>query len=223
MKEVIKTKNLYKIFNETIDTVALTDISISIYKGEYIALVGPNGSGKTTLLSCLGGYTDITSGSVFIENKNINNIPKRELSLLKNKKFGYIFQNLEILEFLTVKENLEIPLIISNLSNSVKKERVEKYVKFLKLDDQVDKRCSELSGGQKQKVAIGVALINEPEIIFADEPTSNLDKEARSLISEIFLSLNEQGKTIILVSHDLEVLKYVSRTIRLDKSYLIES
>lgn len=217
---LIKCEKLYYVYKGRVDSVALTDISLTIDKGKFVSIMGPNGSGKSTLLSCIGGMKIPSSGRIIVDDLIIDKLGEDHLAKYKNRKIGYIFQDLNLIELLTVRENLELPSLIGNFDKSEMNERVKICSEKLDISSFLDIKVSELSGGEQQKVAIAMALINDPDIILADEPTSNLDKKGRDNVISIFRNLTKKGKTVLVVSHDPAIQSSVDEVIYLDKGYL---
>ncbi len=214
---ILSCENVYYFYPGRKNSVALTDVSLKIQSGEFISIIGPNGSGKSTLMKCIGGITPPSNGRIYYRDVLVSSLSGEEAAKYRNKTIGFVFQDLELIDVLTVKENLEVPLIIAGETSE---QRVAEVAKLLGINHLLKLRVSELSGGEKQRVAIGVGLINDPEIILADEPTANLDKEGRELVVNLLKSYTQKGKTVIIVTHDPYVADHASRTIHLDKGYL---
>ncbi|MEK6590015.1 MAG: ABC transporter ATP-binding protein [Nitrospinota bacterium] len=213
MGAILNAVGVTKLYIRGAETVrALDNINISIERGDMVAVVGPSGSGKTTLLNMLGGFDKPTNGSIYLKEFEISNMKERELNLIRRKEIGYIFQNFHLLPTLTVRENISIPLIFSG-----KKEdgRVERVLEVVGLSNRATHLPSQISGGEMQRTAIARALINDPEILIADEPTGNLDSEMALSIFNLFNSINQQGKTIIIVTHNLELAKKCRRRLHI--------
>ncbi len=211
---IIEVKNLKKTYEGKVPTHALKDVNFGVKKGEFVALMGRSGSGKSTLLHQLGLLDTPTAGQVIIEGTNIISFSKQERSDFRLKKLGYVFQSYALLPELTALESVYLPLMLSNID---KKEYIEKASKMLTkvgLGDRLDHLPKEMSGGEQQRVAIARALVNNPTILFADEPTANLDSESSKVILELFKKLNKDiGQTIIMVTHEPDDEKYVDRVI----------
>jgi putative ABC transport system ATP-binding protein len=213
MGAILNAVGVTKLYIRGAETVrALDNINISIERGDMVAVVGPSGSGKTTLLNMLGGFDKPTNGSIYLKEFEISNMKEKELNLIRRKEIGYIFQNFHLLPTLTVRENISIPLIFSG-----KKEdgRVERVLEVVGLSNRATHLPSQISGGEMQRTAIARALINDPEILIADEPTGNLDSEMALSIFNLFNSINQQGKTIIIVTHNLELAKKCRRRLHI--------
>lgn len=219
---IITTIDLWKIYKSgKIEYPALRGINMKIRKGEFIAIVGPSGSGKSTLLNLLGALDRPTKGKVIIDGIDISKLKSNELAELRNKKLGFIFQTFNLIPYMSALDNVEVPMIASGIPPKERKERARKLLELVGLKGFEKNRPSELSGGQQQKVAIARALVNNPQIILADEPTGNLDSKSANEIIEILHDLNKRGVTIILVTHNLNLIKYCHRVFWL-KDGLIE-
>ncbi len=219
---LIETRNLGKIYCDgDIETPALSEISFDIAEGEFVAVMGPSGSGKSTLLHILGFLDKHTSGEYRFGGKTINDYSEDEIAHVRNKKMGFIFQMFNLLARTTVLENVKLPLLYSDIKESLWDEVAAKAIEEVGLSHRIRHETSQLSGGEKQRVAIGRALINNPSVIFADEPTGNLDSKSGGQIMEIIESLNGKGHTIILITHETYTAEYAERIITL-KDGLIE-
>jgi putative ABC transport system ATP-binding protein len=195
---------------------ALRSINLSINAGELVAIVGPSGSGKTTLLNILGCLDSPDSGEYLIDKIDTSKLKPRELANIRNKKFGFIVQNFALLDDYTVYENIKIPLDYSNTKIKNKKQKIKEILKTLGIEDKLNKYPTELSGGQCQRVSIARALINNPEIILADEPTGALDREMGQQVIDIFKEINKENKTIIIVTHDTNIAAQCDRIITIE-------
>src|SRR3989338_211616 len=214
---LIEIKNLEKIYhNDDIATSAIEDISLSINKGEFVAIMGPSGSGKSTLLHILGLLDKPTKGQYFLDDKEISNFSENELAKMRNNKLGFIFQSFNLLSRTTVFNNVKLPLLYSNIKQSLWSNLVLDAIESVGLSHRINHEPSQLSGGEKQRVAIARALVTKPNIIFADEPTGNLDSKSGKTIMEIIQKLNEkEGHTIILVTHETYTAQHAQRIINL--------
>jgi putative ABC transport system ATP-binding protein len=196
------------------DVVALDRVSISIKEGDFVAVMGPSGSGKSTLLNQVGSLDIPTSGDLFIDGKNIKDMDDRELTNLRLRSIGFIFQKFNLIPLLTAYENVEYPYILKNRRRDEKDGHVTETLQMVGIDQVLaTHRPPELSGGQQQRVAIARALVNNPKILLCDEPTGNLDTATGSQIMGILTTLHKQGRTIIMVTHDPAIARYASRTI----------
>lgn len=207
--ELIHVKKVY--VSDGVPTEALRGVSLRVTRGEFIAVVGPSGSGKSTLLHLVGGLDRPTSGKVLIGGNDINKLSDEKLAELRNEKIGFVFQFYNLIPYLPVIKNVELPLIVKGISSQERKERVLKLLEEVGLKDKAFTRPTRISGGEQQRVAIARALINNPEILLADEPTGNLDSKNSIMIAELFRELNDKGKTIVMVTHNLEVASYAKR------------
>ncbi|MDD3607419.1 MAG: ABC transporter ATP-binding protein [Candidatus Moranbacteria bacterium] len=222
---LILTKNLSKIYdNEGVKTPAVCGVSFSIDKGEFVAIMGPSGSGKSTLMQLLGFLDRPTGGKYFFESRDSEDFSDDELADIRNKKIGFIFQTFNLLPRTTVFENVELPLLYSNQNFNQKqiREKIKSALVSVSMDHRIDHFSNQLSGGEKQRVAIARALVNNPEIIFADEPTGNLDSKSGIQIMKILQKLNDEGKTIILVTHETFTAKHAKRMIRIVDGKIVE-
>ncbi len=213
---MIAVKNLTKDY--VVDgavTNALVGVSFDIKKGEFVAIMGPSGSGKSTLLHILSFLDRPTSGSYTLSDKSINELSDRELAETRNQKMGFVFQAFNLLSRAPVYQNVELPLLYSKVSVGERRERVEKAVADVGLSEKLWVEAGRLSGGQKQRVAIARALVNTPAVIFADEPTGNLDSKSGEQVMEILERLHQTGRTIVLVTHETYTSEYANRLIRL--------
>lgn len=201
---------------------ALKDVSISIEKTEYVALMGPSGSGKSTLMNILGCLDTPTSGTYRLNNIEVSEMSDDELAHVRNKEIGFVFQTFNLLPRLTALENVALPLVYAGWSSSDRRKRAEEVMALVSLADRMHHKPNELSGGQRQRVAIARALINNPSIILADEPTGNLDTKTSYEIMDIFQRINENGNTVILVTHEEDIARHARRVFRL-RDGLIES
>jgi ABC-type lipoprotein export system ATPase subunit len=192
---------------------ALQEVTLDIAAGEFLAVLGPSGSGKSTLMNILGLLDRPDEGSYELDGKTVANLSADELAFLRNKKVGFVFQAFHLLPRATAVENVELPLIYSERSSI--KGLAKKALDEVGLSDRSKHFPSELSGGQQQRVAIARALVNDPDILFADEPTGNLDSESGADIMALFQKLNEAGKTVVVITHDSEVASYAKRSVRI--------
>jgi len=194
----------------------LKGISLEIYEGEFVAIVGPSGSGKSTLMNLLGILDVPTKGKVIIDDKDISTLTESDLAELRGKKIGFVFQQFNLIHSLTALENVVLPTIFQGIPEQVRLERAKKLLARVGLEQRIGHRPNELSGGQQQRVAIARSLINNPSIILADEPTGNLDSASGKQIMELLLQLHvEEKKTIILVTHDQSLVSHAQRVIRI--------
>jgi len=211
---------LYQMGGETIH--ALRDISMEVQRGEYVAIMGPSGSGKSTLMNLLGCLDRPTSGRFFLSGEDVSQMDDDALSEVRGARLGFIFQSYNLIQQLTVLENIEVPLFYRGCSETSSRARAQELAVRVGLEHRLDHKPAELSGGQQQRVAIARALANDPLVVLADEPTGNLDSTSGADILQMFSELNRQGCTLIMVTHDTSVGSQAHRTIRL-KDGRIES
>lgn len=215
--DVLKVKNLTKVYgseNGEASTRALNKISFSVENGEFVGIMGPSGSGKTTLLNILSGIDKATSGQVDINNRSISEMSKKELALFRRKEIGYIFQDFNLLDSLTIKENIMLPMILDKKPAEVMEEKSRELMELFEIYGIANKYPYNISGGQQQRAAVSRALINNPSIIFADEPTGNLDSKSSRGIMECFEKMNrELYATILVVTHDAFAASFCNRVI----------
>ena len=224
MSEIlVDVKNLSKEYKRGGETlVVLDDLNLEIPKQDYLALMGPSGSGKSTLLNLIGGLDTPSSGSVSINGERIDQMNSKQLSNWRASNVGFIFQFYNLLPVLTAQKNIELPLLLTNLSSSQRKKHVETALNIVGLSDRSGHKPSELSGGQQQRVAIARALVSDPDILVCDEPTGDLDRDTATDILNLLKSLNEDhGKTILMVTHDPAAAESAKRSLHLDKGKLI--
>lgn len=216
MENIIRTEDIHKIYKSTeVEVQALRGVSLEIKSGEFIAIMGPSGSGKSTLFNILGCLDTPTKGRYMLEEKDISDLSDTEVATVRNNKIGFVFQNFNLLPKAKAVENVELPLIFSKdkMSRRVKRELARIALVKVGLQGRENHYPSQLSGGEKQRVAIARALVNNPLIILADEPTGNLDSQSSQEVMEIFKTLNKNGKTILIITHELDVAKCSKRIV----------
>ncbi|HYV93982.1 MAG TPA: ABC transporter ATP-binding protein [Chitinophagales bacterium] len=216
MAEIIscdKIRKEYIMGREVI--AALADISFSIQKNEYVALMGPSGSGKSTLMNILGLLDTATSGTYILNGKNVSSLHDNEMAVIRNKEIGFVFQTFNLMPRLSALENVALPLIYAGKNRHFREQRAKEMLSAVGLGDRMDHKPNELSGGQKQRVAIARALVNEPSIILADEPTGNLDSKTSIEIMTIFDQIHKAGNTVIIVTHEEDISLYAHRIVKL--------
>ncbi len=213
----VRTENLWKIFEQEAEEVkAVRDVSLTIEAGEFTALAGPSGSGKTTLLNLIGGLTKATRGSVWVADRDITKMSNRELATLRLEHVGFIFQAYNLLPVLSARENAEFPLLLRGMEQSDREQRVQKLFDRTGLGGLEDRRPGKLSGGQQQRVAIIRAVVGEPALVLADEPTANLDSSTSDALLDVMEELNQElGTTFVFATHDPRVMERSRRLIRL--------
>jgi putative ABC transport system ATP-binding protein len=213
---LISVRNLCKEYdNEGVKTKALCGVSFDIKEGEFVAIMGPSGSGKSTLMQILGFLDRPTDGNYFFEGKNTKNFADDDLAYLRNQKIGFVFQSFNLLPRTTVFENIELPLIYDERkeSQSLIRQKVEQALKAVNLEERINNFSNQLSGGEQQRVAIARALVNDPTLILADEPTGNLDSKNGLQIMKILQKLNDDGHTIVMVTHETYTSEHAKRII----------
>lgn len=218
---ILKVKNLIKEYGKgDARVVAINDVSFEVEKGEFIVMIGPSGSGKSTILHSLAGLEKPTSGSIFLYDKDISKMSKKDITILRRRKIGVIYQFYNLIPTLNVVENMCLPIELDG--RKVDEDKLNKIIDFLNLKERINHLPSELSGGQQQKVAIGRALLMNPEIILADEPTGNLDAKSSNEIIELLKKANkEYNQTVILITHNLEIAKQADRIIEIKDGKII--
>lgn len=212
---IIEIKNLRKDYQVGEVTVhALRGVSLKIEEGEYLAIMGASGSGKSTMLNILGCLDTPTGGEYFLDSSDVSKMGRDELARLRNLKLGFVFQSFNLLARTTALENVELPLFYnSSIKAKERKERAIHALEAVGLEDRMDHMPNQLSGGQQQRVAIARSLVNDPVLILADEPTGNLDTRTSFEIMELFQDLNEQGRTIVYVTHEPDIAKFATRNV----------
>ncbi len=194
---------------------ALANVTLEIAKGDFVAVIGPSGSGKSTFLHLVGGMLSPTEGRVRIENDSLYDLTSDQRSALRKKKIGFVFQTFNLVPYLTALENVQVPLVLAGLAEEEQKPRAESLLGRVGLSDRLDHKPSELSVGQQQRVALARMLANDPALILADEPTGNLDPETSASIMDFLVELNGEGRTIVMVTHDLRVAGRAKRALKL--------
>jgi putative ABC transport system ATP-binding protein len=224
MNEIIQIKQLRRVFQVGSEEVhALKGISFTICQGEFVSIMGTSGSGKSTLLNILGCLDRPTSGEYFIDGNAVSQRTKDELSTLRNRKIGFVFQSYNLLPRTSALENVELPLLYNNtVSSKERKERAVRALEQVGLQDRMTHMPNQLSGGQQQRVAIARALVNDPVILLADEATGNLDTRTSYEIMSLFQQLNSEGKTIAFVTHEPDIAIFTGRTIQLRDGHIVK-
>lgn len=213
---MIEIKNLSKVYKMGKEqVVALNNVSLKIEKGEFVAIVGPSGSGKSTMMHLVGGLDNPSSGEVIVNGDNISSLKDKKMARYRNEKIGFVFQSFNLENTQTALENVMMPLVFAGVSKRERKTRALKALESVGLKELAKHKPSEMSGGQRQRVSIARALINNPEIIFADEPTGNLDTKTGENIMRIFKELNNKGYTIIMVTHNMDEAKKAKRVVQI--------
>jgi len=222
--ELIKVENLTKIYQMgEVKVKALWDVSLEVHGGDFLAVMGPSGSGKSTLMNIIGCLDRPTSGRYLLEGMEVSKLDKNQLAYIRNRKIGFVFQMFNLLSRTTALENVELPLLYSNVPTKNRRRLTEESLALVGLAGREKHLTSQLSGGEQQRVAIARALVNNPSIILADEPTGNVDSQSGAEIMETFKRLNnEKGITIILVTHDMEISKFAKERIFLRDGEIVK-
>lgn len=211
---MINLSHISKIYkSEGLETVALSDISFVVKKGEFVAIMGPSGSGKSTLMHILGALDKPTQGQYILDGENVENLSEDELAEIRNHKIGFIFQAFNLLPRTTALKNVILPMMYAGVSKEERLSKAKKYLEMVGLGDRLEHMSNQLSGGQQQRVAIARALVNNPAILLADEPTGNIASTQAEEIMAIFKRLNKDGHTIIMITHELDIAKHAQRII----------
>jgi len=218
MRDIVKT---YPLGDE--ETVILKGINLSIYRGEYISVLGPSGSGKSTLMNIIGCLDKATSGEYILHGSAIDDLDEKELAQIRSREVGFIFQNSQMLPKLDALKNVELPLIYAGVRPKERAHRAEEMLVKVGLKDRIHHTPNMLSGGQQQRVAIARALVTHPTLLLADEPTGALDQTTGQQIMDLFQELNDDGHTIIMITHDLKVAKHAKRVVNIIDGELTES
>lgn len=222
MMPLLRAQNLSKVYQlDGIVVKALEKINLEIKQGEMSAIMGPSGCGKSTLMHLLGCLDTPTSGKIFLDGKDISSLSEKELAKIRSQKIGFVFQSYNLIPRTSALDNVSLPLIYAGVNASERKKMALNALKLVDLEQRSQHLPNQLSGGEQQRVAIARALINEPQVIFADEPTGNLDSKSGAEIMKIFTALNKEGHTIVLVTHSLSIAKLTRRIIRLKDGRII--
>ncbi|NLR90538.1 MULTISPECIES: ABC transporter ATP-binding protein [Flammeovirga] len=213
---MIELKNISKVFRtDAVETWALENVSLTVEEGEFISIMGPSGCGKSTLLSIMGLLDLPSEGTININGSNPLSLSDKKLAKFRNQHLGFVFQSFHLINDLSVRENVGMPLLYRKISSSEAKKRIEEALEKVGLSHRMDHKPSQLSGGQRQRVAIARAIVGNPSIIFADEPTGNLDSVMGDEVMQMLLKLNKEGTTIVMVTHDEQQAKMTDRIIRI--------
>lgn len=224
LEPVIELKNVWKIYEmDKVKVTALDDVSLTVYKGDFVCIIGPSGSGKSTLMHIMGTLDRPTRGKMFLNAKDISKYSESELANVRGKEIGFVFQQFNLIPTLTAQENVELPMIFQNIPSNERKKRAQKLLDEVGLSHRVNHLPSEMSGGERQRVAIARALANDPLVVFADEPTGNLDSKTGKDIMMLLSHLSEKhGKTLVIVTHDSELAEGISKKIRIKDGKIVE-
>ena len=221
MIQLASIKKSYSLGNE--DVLVLNGIDLKINRGEFISIMGPSGSGKSTLMNIIGFLDRPTEGTYFLNGKEVLQYKEHELAKIRNRAIGFVFQQFNLLPRLNALKNVELPMIYAGVKKKEREERAKEALEKVGLADRMQHLPNELSGGQKQRVAIARAIVNEPDLILADEPTGALDTKTSGQIMELFAMLNkEDGTTVIVVTHEEEVARYANRLILIRDGYIVQ-
>lgn len=221
--QLIKLTNINKSYrNGDQELRVLKDIDLEVEEGEFLAIMGPSGSGKSTLMNIIGLLDRSSSGNYWLEGEEVSQLSEKKLASVRNDQIGFVFQQFFLLSKLNALQNVELPLIYAGVPSAKRKKLAKQYLEKVELAERMTHLPSELSGGQKQRVAIARALVNTPAIILADEPTGALDTKTGQQIMELLIELNNEGKTIIMVTHEPEIAAYAKRTIVLRDGVITE-
>ena len=223
MTQMISMRAIRKVYAMgRMQVEALRGIDLDIAANEYVAVVGPSGSGKSTLMNILGCLDTPTSGDYVLSGETVGGLDRNRLAEIRNKRIGFVFQNFNLLPYASALENVELPLLFGGMATRERRERAEAMLQRVGLEDRMEHKPTELSGGQMQRVAIARALVNEPAIVLADEPTGNLDSASGQAIVTLFRELHAAGQTIVLITHDSGVAKLASRVVRMQDGAIVE-
>ena len=223
-KNIIELKDVAKHYEMGENLVkALDKINIAIEQGDFVAIMGPSGSGKSTSMNLIGSLDLATKGNIYLDGHDIEFLEESELAQIRGKKIGFIFQQFNLIPNLTAKENVMLPMLFQGKEEWEREEKAEELLKLVELGDRIDHYPNQLSGGQQQRVAIARSLANDPDVILADEPTGNLDTKTGEMVMNFLKKLNEEGKTIIMVTHNPELAKEHAKTIYSIKDGRVES
>lgn len=219
---IIETENLTKIYRtEEVETTALDGVNLQLERGQFVSIMGPSGCGKSTLLHVLGLIDDVTDGSYRLLGENVSKYSERKRVALRKKNIGFVFQSFNLIDELTVRENVELPLLYSKVPSQERKTRVETVLEKMDLQHRSGHFPRQLSGGQQQRVAVARAIVNQPPLILADEPTGNLDSEHGNEVMQMLVQLNREGTSILMVTHSTENAAFSGRVIRLHDGKIV--
>jgi len=220
---MLEVNNASKVYGEgTSKVIALNNVSLTVNKGDFIAVMGPSGSGKSTLLNIIGGLDQISSGEVILDGQRIDNLSENDLVDIRRGKIAYVFQQYHLLASLSALENVLLPLTFCGSKNGASEEKALDMLKKVSLGKRAEHKPSQLSGGEQQRVAIARAMVNDPELILADEPTGNMDQKTGGGILGLFDQLNKEGHSIIMVTHDPEVAKHAKEIVFLKDGQIVD-
>jgi len=222
-RALIEMENVHKVYvTETVETHALSEVRLQVAQGEFLAIAGPSGCGKTTLLSLIGMLDVPTTGSYWLNGESVDKLSPQSRARMRNRVVGFVFQSFNLIGDLTVFENVELPLVYRDVRATVRKERVEQALEQVDMVSRMSHYPAQLSGGQQQRVAVARALVGEPLILLADEPTGNLDSRNGSMVMDLLKELHRRGTTVCMVTHDPRYLSYAERTIHLFDGLVVD-
>lgn len=219
---IIQVSRISKIYLGAVETIALKDISFEIKKGEFVAIMGPSGSGKSTLMHILGALDNPTAGTYILDGENVENLSDDQLADIRNRKIGFIFQAFNLLPRTSALKNVMLPMAYAGISKQERTDRAIKYLKMVGLGDRLNHSSSQLSGGQQQRVAIARGLAMNPSILLADEPTGNIASAQAEEIMSIFQDLNEEGHTVVMITHEPDIASHAKRIIHIKDGEVIK-
>lgn len=220
---MIKIENIVKVYTTgDIKLTALKEVSLHIKPGEFASIMGPSGCGKSTMMNLLGCLDRITSGRYILNGKDVSGLVDNQLAAIRNKEIGFVFQSFNLLPRMTILENVELPMVYAGVPLKERRERALEALSKVNLSDRIKHRPNEISGGQKQRVAIARAIVNRPSVILADEPTGNLDSKVTEEIMRIIQRLNDEGATVLMVTHEADVARYSKRIIRMKDGEIVD-
>jgi len=224
MDPIVRAVRVHKTYNSgAVEVHALRGVDLDIAPGEMVAIMGPSGCGKTTLLNCLSGLDDLSDGEVFVEGVKLSDMGDDRRTEYRARRMGFVFQSYNLLPVLTARENVELPLIVAGVPYRKAREAARRMLALVGLEEYVDHKPAELSAGQQQRVAIARALVNKPAIVWADEPTGNLDSDTSSQVMDLLAKLNrEDGHTFVVVTHDLVVASRAHRILKMKNGQIVE-
>jgi len=223
MSEILNMKNICKSYymgDEELEV--LHQVNLVVHSGEFLSILGPSGSGKSTMMNIIGCLDVPSAGEYFLSGNDINDLDEIQLAKIRNKEIGFVFQSFQLLPRLTALQNVELPLIYSGASASQRKKRATEILERVGLSDKMRNLPNQLSGGQQQRVAIARALVTEPTILLADEPTGALDQKTGAQVMNLFQELNQDGRTIIMITHDINIAHHAKRVVNILDGYLTE-
>jgi putative ABC transport system ATP-binding protein len=223
MTSLIQLKNVWKIYHlGEVEVQAVRNISVSIQKGDYVVILGPSGSGKSTMMNLVGALDTPSKGKIILDKKDISEMTESELAQLRGKRIGFVFQQFNLIPTLTATQNVELPMMFYNVPTAQRLKRARDLLIKVGLSHRLNHLPSKLSGGEQQRVAIARALANDPEMVLADEPTGNLDTKTGQQIMQLLADLHEEGKTIVMVTHDTDLVKYAHHIVELKDGQVLK-